>query len=96
MPAVFVTSLLLITIFFSGTVSAAKDINMKEVRGLAKFPVDQILETEAIEVLTLNHYWKSVHGRNKPLVVFFYSNNHIVTRRVTNVRYLFFSYVAFL
>ena len=88
-------TLLLISLFFSGLVLASNEINMKEVRELAKNPVEEILETELIEALLPDSYWKSVHGRNKPLVVFFYSNNHGPSQRLaTLIRYVYPHYAS--
>jgi len=81
--------LLIISLFFSGLVSASKDISMKEVREIAKTPVDEILGQETIEVFSLENYWKSVHGRKQPLIVFFYSNHDGPSQRVaTLIKYL--------
>lgn len=88
-------TLLLISLYFSGLVLASNEINMKEVRELAKNPVERILETERIEALLPDSYWKSVHGRNKPLVVFFYSNNHGPSQRLaTLIRYVYPHYAS--
>ena len=62
---------------------------MKEVRELAKLPVGKILEKSTVDVFVLENYWSNVHGRNKPLVVFFYSNSDGPSQRVaTLVRYI--------
>ena len=49
-------------------------VNIKEIRRLAKLPVNKILQNSSIELISIEHYWPKVHGRTKPLVVFFYSD----------------------
>lgn len=70
------------------SVIASDEINMKEVKKLAKKPVDVILNQD-LEVFSIKDYWKSVHNRDKPLVVFFYSNNHGPSQRLaTLIKYV--------
>ncbi len=89
MLTIFVKSLLLFSLLLSVQALASKDINMVEVRNLAKKPVDEILDQEFIEIFSIENYWKSVHGRNKPLVVFFYSNHHGPSQRLaTLIKYV--------
>ena len=73
MSKVFYWSALIIFFVFCFRVNANEDINMNEVRKLAKLSVDKILENSPIDAFSLENYWSNVHGRNKPLVVFFYS-----------------------
>ena len=68
---------------------ANDDINMNEVRKLAKLSVYEILMSSPIDTFSVEEYWKNVHGRDKPLVVFFYSNNHGPSQRLaTLIRYI--------
>ncbi len=94
MLTTFVKPLLIFSLFFSLQVLASKDIRMKDVRDLAKSPVDEILDQETIQIFSMENYWKSVHGRNKPLVVFFYSNNHGPSQRLaTLIKHVSPSYI---
>ena len=84
-----ISSLSLFYVLASQGVIASDDINMKEVKKLAKKPVDVILNQDLIETFSINNYWKSVHNRNKPLVVFFYSNKHGPSQRLaTLIKYV--------
>lgn len=68
---------------------AEKAPNMREVRQLAKLSTDEILSQANIASIEIESYWKHVHGRSQPLVVFFYSNNHGASQRVaTLLRYI--------
>ena len=89
MAITFIKSLLLVSLFFTGLAFAAKDISMKDVREWARAPVDEILAAEQIEELFSDSYWKTVRGRNMPLVIFFYSNNHGPSQRLaTLIKYV--------
>lgn len=83
-------ALLLITgLVGAPSVLASQEIDMTEVRRLAKFSVEEIIPTPPIERFTFDNYWRSVKGRNKPLVVFFYSNQEEPSQRVaTLIRYI--------
>jgi len=73
----------------SYSISADKDINMTEVRALAKLPVDEILKNSVVDAVEIESYWKNVHNRNRPLVVLFYSNNHGPSQRLaTLIKYV--------
>ncbi len=81
--------LLVLSMCFSPAAVGSSKIKMKDVRVLAKEPVNRILAQAPIEEFTIDSYWKSVNGRNKPLVVFFYSNRHSPSQRVaTLIRYI--------
>jgi len=80
-------------IFFSLTfifcAQANKDINMNEVSELAKLSVDEILKNSPVETFAVEDYGRYVQGRNKPLVVFFYSNIDGPSQRLaTLIRYI--------
>ena len=49
-------------------------VNIKEVRRLAKLPVNEILLNSSIEIISTARYWPRIRGRTSPLVVFFYSD----------------------
>ncbi len=81
--------LLTLSLMLSAPALASSKIKMKDVKALAKEPVNRILEQAPIEKFSIDSYWKSVNGRNKPLVVFFYSNRHSPSQRVaTLIRYI--------
>ena len=86
---VFYWSALIIFLIFCFRVNANEDINMNDVRKLAKLSVDEILENSPIDTFSIENYWSNVHGRNKPLIVFFYSNFDGPSQRLaTLIRYL--------
>jgi hypothetical protein len=70
MSKVFYWSALIIFFVFCFRVDANEDINMNEVRELAKLSVDEILENSPIDTFSIENYWSNVHGRNQPLIVF--------------------------
>ncbi len=66
-----------------------RNIDMKEVRSLAKLSVDRILKATPVETFSIGDYWSRVLGRKKPLVVFFYSNSNGPSQRVaTLIKYI--------
>ncbi len=93
MKKLFNQILILALLFISYQVNADNNINMAEVRALAKIPVDEILKDSEIETIKIQSYWKSVHNRSKPLVVFFYSNKHGPSQRLaTLIKYVAANY----
>ena len=70
-----------------GCIAAQADqkIDMEEVRQLSKLSVNEILKDSPVKVLDIENYWSYVHGRRKPLVVFFYSNIDDPSQRVTTL-----------
>lgn len=74
----------------SNSALASKEINMNEVRSLAKMSVEEIIPSPPVERVALENYWDSVKGRNKPLIVFFYSNQDDPSQRVATL----FHYIA--
>ena len=70
MNKIILLSIFIISVILCLPVHATEDIDMAEVRRLAKLSVDTILEDSAVETFNSKNYWKKVHGRNKPLVVF--------------------------
>ena len=83
----------IIPLTMSQGVYADENISMKDVRKLATLPVDEILKNSPVEFFEFKSYWKKVHGRNKPLVVFFYSNNDSASQRLaTLIKYIALEY----
>ncbi len=76
-------------LFASFVIQGAERINISEVRNLAKLPVDQILKGSPVETIPIEDYWNSIHGRKKPLVVFFYINSNGPSQRIaTLIKYV--------
>jgi hypothetical protein len=70
------------------TVQAA-DVNMTEVRRLAREPVETILSGAPIGRVSDATYWQTIQGSPKPVVVMFYANTDQRSRHLaTLVRYL--------
>lgn len=68
---------------------ANENINMKEVRELAKLPVEKILINSPVDTIDVKDYWSYVNSRHKPLVVFFYSNMDGQSQRLaTLIKYV--------
>ena len=62
---------------------------MNEVRELAKRSVDEILINSPGDIYIIKDYWSKVHGRGRPLIVFFYSNIDGPSQRLaTLIRYI--------
>ncbi len=75
------------------TYTSAEDINMSEVRKLAKLSVDDILDGVPVTPIKIDTYWKTIRERKRPKVVFFYSNNDGPSQRVaTLVRFIAMEY----
>src|SRR5258706_1996506 len=69
--------------------AAADDVNMDDVRRLAREPVKTILAGAPIGRISAADYWKTVRGSPKPVVVVFYANQDQRSRYLaTLVRYL--------
>jgi len=89
MRKIFYWSAIFIFLAFCFRVQANEAINMNEVRDLAKLSVENILENSPVDTFAIENYWRHVHGRNKPLVVFFYSNFDGPSQRLaTLIRYI--------
>lgn len=67
----------------------AADVNMADVRRLAREPVETIFEGAPIGRVSDADYWKTVRGSAKPVVVIFYANQGQQSRHLaTLARYL--------
>jgi hypothetical protein len=68
---------------------AAADVNMDDVRRLAREPVETIFSGAPIGRVSAANYWKTVRGSPKPVVVVFYANQDQRSRHLaTLARYL--------
>ena len=69
--------------------AAAPDVDMADVRRLAREPVEAILSGAPFGRVSDADYWKTVRGSPKPVVVVFYANQDQQSRHLaTLVRYL--------
>jgi hypothetical protein len=69
--------------------AAAADVDMDDVRRLAREPVETILSGAPIGRVSDADYWKIVRGSPKPVVVVFYANQDQRSRHLaTLARYL--------
>ena len=67
----------------------AADVNMADVRRLAREPVETIFAGAPIGRVSDADYWKTVRGSPKPVVVIFYANQGQQSRHLaTLARYL--------
>jgi len=67
------------------TDTSAKDINMVDVKKLAKLSVDEIFDGVPVPEININKYWETIRKRKMPKVVFFYSNNGGTSQRVATL-----------
>jgi len=85
--------LIVILVLWFPSAGAAEDINMNEVRTLAKLKVDEILKEQLVLKAEVDHYWETVHKRDRPLIVFFYINQDSGSQRVaTLIHYVALDY----
>jgi len=69
--------------------AAAPDVDMADVRRLAREPVEAILSGAPFGRISDDDYWKTVRGSPKPVVVVFYANQDERSRNLaTLARYL--------
>jgi hypothetical protein len=69
--------------------SQAVNVDMAEVRRLAREPVETIFSGAPIGRVTDTTYWKTVQGSPKPVVVVFYANQDQQSRHLaTLIRYI--------
>jgi hypothetical protein len=69
--------------------AAAPDVDMAEVRRLAREPVETVLSGAPVGRVSDTDYWKTVRGSPKPVVVVFYANQDERSRNLaTLARYL--------
>ena len=89
MRRLFLLCATIIFFCFVSWVQADEVINMSEVRELAERSVDEILINSPVDIYAIEDYWSKVHGRDRPLIVFFYSNIDGPSQRLaTLIRYI--------
>lgn len=82
-----------ILVFLFPNPSSGQSVDMAVVRALAQRPVDEILDGTPVQLIEIERYWEAVRGRNRPLVVFSYSNRHGPSQRVaTLIRFVSIDY----
>jgi len=73
--------------------TAAEAVELSEVQKLARCPVSTILQDAPVPRIEIDHYWQVVHRRDRPMIVFFYSNEDTESQRVaTLVKYVALEY----
>jgi hypothetical protein len=73
----------------AGAGGAGPDVDMAEVRRLAREPVETILSGAPVGHVADADYWKTVRGSPRPVVVIFYANQDERSRNLaTLARYL--------
>ena len=84
-----------ILVFLFPNPLSGQSVDMAVVRALAERPVDEILDGAPVQPIEIERYWEAVRGRNRPLVVFFYSNKDGPSQRVaTLIRFVSIDYAA--
>jgi len=61
------------------------NIDMSAVRALAKKSVDEILKDTPVSIIETDQYWEYVRGRDRPMIVFFYSNMNDPSQRLATL-----------
>ncbi len=59
--------------------------NMEKVKSLAKAPVDEILKGVPVYPIEHGNYWKVIHKRNRPVIIFFYINKNPGSQRLATL-----------
>src|SRR5689334_10743335 len=65
--------------------AVAAEVNMDDVRKLAREPVETIFAGAPVGRLTAADYWKTVRGSSKPVVVVFYANHDARSRNLATL-----------
>jgi len=82
-----------ITLLLIGNIVNATEIDMSEVKALAKLSVNSILKNSPVKEINQNAYWDIVMKSPKPVVVMFYSNEDKHSQNLsTLVRYVTIDY----
>ncbi len=76
---------LLACLIVSTVMAGDTNIDMSAVRSLAKKSVDETLKDTAVSIIETDKYWEAVHGRDRPMIVFFYSNMNGPSQRLATL-----------
>jgi thioredoxin-related protein len=74
-----------ITLIIVSSAWAAEKVDMSVVKALAQRPVDEILTNSPVSKVDIEKYWKELHSRNRPMIVFFYANNDPSSQRLATL-----------
>jgi len=66
--------ILLMSLLVCSAWAGADKVDLSTVKALAQHPVDEILAQSLVSKIEIATYWKEVRSRNRPMIVFFYSN----------------------
>ncbi len=79
--------------FCPATRAAVPDVDMADIRRLAREPVETIFSGTPVGRVSDADYWKTVRGSTRPVVVVFYANHDERSRNLaTLARYLAFEF----
>lgn len=82
----FLLSILLPVCLIVPTAMASNtNIDMSAIRALAQKPVDEILKDAPVQVIKADQYWGALRGRDRPMIVFFYSNTNQPSQRLATL-----------
>jgi len=82
----FMIAVVFITlIIVSAAWAVGEKVDMSVVKILAQHPVDEILTKSPVSKVDIEKYWKEVHSRNRPMIVFFYANNDASSQRLATL-----------
>ena len=76
---------LLACLIVSTVMAGDTNIDMSAVRSLAKKSVDETLKDTPVSIIETDKYWEAVHGRDRPMIVFFYSNMNGPSQRLATL-----------
>jgi hypothetical protein len=77
--------LLLDYLIVSTTKTGDTNIDMSAIRALAKKTVDEILEGAPVSIIETERYWEAIRDRDRPMIVFFYSNINGPSQRLATL-----------
>ena len=72
-------------IIVSSAWAVGEKVDMSVVKALAQRPVDEILTNSPVSKVDIEKYWKELHSRNRPMIVFFYANNDTSSQRLATL-----------
>ena len=72
-------------ILVSSAWAVVEKVDMSVVKALAQRPVDEILANSPVSKVDIEKYWQELHGRNRPMIVYFYANNDTSSQRLATL-----------
>ena len=76
---------LLACLIVSTVMASDTNIDMSAVRALAKMSVDEILKDAPVSIIETDQYWEAIRGKDRPMIVFFYSNMNGPSQRLATL-----------